>query len=222
MAKNSTSKPSSKRTRMFSIMTYVGEENIKEVLYNHSSSLRSFAYIYHDKDDTTPHHHLLIRTYDAWSSVQINRWFDPYKLKINENTFTEPAGDLQALEEYLTHGDLKSIQAGKHRYSLDEIVDGGLFADTEKKDSYDETYEIINAMLSGVPTKVLIRRYGKQLIYHYSQFIAVKEAIQQEEYYTYQQTLPEKERMPRGWHITPPNNFEEYDDMQVPLDELLK
>lgn len=192
-------KPSNKRTRQFSIMTYVGEKNIQKVLYDHSASIRSFAYIYHDRDETTNHHHLVIRTYDAWTSVQVNKWFDHFKLEINENTMTEPASDLMALKEYLIHADAESIKKGKFRYSEDDIIDGGLFVDIPKKDSYDETYEIINAMLQGAPTKQLVRRYGKQFIYHFSQFTAVKESIEQEEWREEQSRKLLKDRMPYGW-----------------------
>lgn len=122
---------------------------------------------------------------------------------------------MQALVEYLTHGDLASIEAGKHRYNVEEIVDGGLFDTVDKKDSYDNTYEIINEMLKGVPTKVLIRRYGKQLIYHYSQFIAVKEAIEREEYYQIacKGKNDHTDVIPYGWHVTPPNNFEDIENL---------
>lgn len=174
-------KPSTKRTRVFSIVTYVSKVDIQDVIYSHSRSLRSFAYILHDQDEAEPHFHLLLRTYDAWSSTQIAKWFDKYKLKDNNNTFVEPATDLHALQEYITHSDYKSIQEGKHQYSLDDVVDGGLFDMIEKKDAYDGTFEIVNAMLQGVPTRQLVRRYGKQLIYHYSQFCAIVEAINSED-----------------------------------------
>lgn len=182
MSPSNIEKPSKKRTRVFSIVTYITEKDIQNVLTSHSRSLRSFAYIRHDKDESEPHFHLLIRTYDAWTSTQISKWFDTFKLKDNTNTFVEPANDLYALQEYITHSDYQSIQEGKHRYNIEEVVDGGLFDMIEAKDSYDDTYEIINALLQGVPTKVLIRRYGKKLIYHYSQFMAVKEAIEREEW----------------------------------------
>lgn len=190
-------KPSTKRTRVFSIVTYVSKADIQDAIYTHSRSLRSYAYILHDKDEAAPHYHLLLRTYDAWSSTQIAKWFDKYKLKDNNNTFVEPATDLHALQEYITHSDYKSIQEGKHQYSLDDVVDGGLFDMIEKKDSYDGTFEIVNAMLQRVPTRQLVRRYGKQLIYHYSQFCAIVDAIRLEDDYdriyndpTYQKPVP--------------------------------
>ena len=174
-------KPSTKRTRVFSIITYVSEADIQDAIRTHTKSLRAFAYILHDRDEAEPHYHLLLRTYDAWSSTQITKWFDKYKLRDNNNTFVEPATDLHALQEYITHSDYQSIKEGKHQYSVEEVVDGGLFDMIEQKDSYDGTFEIVNAMLQGVPTRTLVRRYGKQLIYHYSQFCAIVEAINSED-----------------------------------------
>lgn len=222
MSPSNIEKPSKKRTRAFSIMTYIGEKNIQKVLYDHSKSIRSFAYIYHDKDETTAHHHLLIKTYDAWSSVQISKWFDIFKLEINENTLVQPASDLWALREYITHSDYQSIQEGKHRYNIEEVVDGGLFDMIEAKDSYDDTYEVINAMLQGVPTKVLIRRYGKKLIYHYSQFMAVKEAIEHEEYYERELQFPENERLPYGWRKSKVENLKPIPLNNIDIDEMFK
>ena len=37
------------------------------------------------------------------------------------------------------------------------------------------------AMQAGMNTRELVRRYGKKFLYHYSQFVAVNEAINQED-----------------------------------------
>lgn len=168
--------------RLHSLITYADEKDIQNVIFNHSSSIRSYAYIHHNRDKTEPHYHLVIRTYDAWTQTQLLKWFDNLKLSKNVNTFYEEGGDIGGLHTYLQHKDLKSIEAGKEQYELEEIKDFGLFAEYTEKDSYDGTYEIINAMLNGVPTRTLVRRYGKQLIYHYSQFVAVRDAITQEDH----------------------------------------
>lgn len=167
----------SKRTRVFSLITYIGEDNIKEVIQLHSRSIRAWAYIYHDKEESTPHWHLLIRTYDAWSTNQILKWFDKYKNEINENTLGQPATDMHALRDYITHSDYESRQKGKHLYDEKDIVDGGMFALVEKKDSFDETYAIINDLLLGTKTREMIRRYGKNYLYHIQQFDIAKERI---------------------------------------------
>ena len=168
--------------RLHSLITYAEEKDIQNVIFNHSSSIRSYAYIHHSRDITEPHFHLVIRTYDAWSQTQLLKWFDNLKITKNINTLYQQGGDIGGLKTYLQHKDLKSIQEGKEQYELEEIKDFGLFSEYTEKDSYDGTYEIINAMLQGVPTRTLVRRYGKQLIYHYSQFVAVKEAIEQEDH----------------------------------------
>lgn len=171
-----------KRTRTFSLMTYVGEENIKKVLQDHVRSIRAYAYILHDKDESVPHHHLLLKTYDAWTITQILKWFDKFKLEINENTLGEPASDLHALRDYITHSDYESIKAGKHRYDVSEIVDYNMFALVENKDSYDETYAILNDVLLGVNTRELVRRYGKNYLYHITCFDIAKERIIMDDY----------------------------------------
>lgn len=176
-------KNSNSAVRYHSFVTYASERDIQEVMHNHANSIRSFAYMYHDKDITDLHYHLLVRTYDAWTPRQINKWFDYIKLNKGVNTFCEPAGSIESLRTYIQHKDLESIEAGKATYELDQIKDFGLFAEYTEKDSCDNTYEIINAMLKGVNTRMLVRRYGKQLIYHYSQFLAVVDKIKDEEAY---------------------------------------
>lgn len=169
--------------RWHSLITYADESDIQGVIYKHSTSIRAYAYIHHNRDNTEPHYHLVIRTYDAWSPKQLLKWFDNLKITKNINTLYEPLGDVGAFKLYLQHKDIESIEAGKAQYDISEIKDFGLFSEYTEKDSYDGTFEIINAMLQGVPTRTLVRRYGKQLIYHYSQFLAVKEQIQEEDRY---------------------------------------
>ena len=174
-------KPSTAKTRYHSFMTYATLEQINKVIYNHQSSIVSYCYILHDKDPTDIHYHLVIRTYDAWSPAQINKWFAFVKLETDQNTFNEAVKDLASLEAYLTHSDADSVEKGKHQYDRSEIKDFGLLSTSTCHNSYDDTYEIMLAMQAGMGTRELVRRYGKKFLYHYSQFVAVREAIDSED-----------------------------------------
>lgn len=174
-------KPSTAKTRYHSFMTYATLEQINKVIYNHQSSIVSYCYICHDQDETIPHYHLVIRTYDAWSPAQINKWFAFVKMETEQNTFNEAVKDLDALEMYLTHSDAESVKHGKHPYDRALIKDFGLLSASTCHKSYDDTYEIMLAMQAGMNTRELVRRYGKKFLYHYSQYVAVNEAIVREE-----------------------------------------
>ena len=113
-----------KGSRLFSIVTYIDEPRLKKILASRAPFIRSFAYIYHDKDNSKPHRHLILDTYDIWTKQQIKEWFSHIK---DENTFVQQSTDIHALVEYITHTDDGSFQKGKLPYSTSEIVDGGLF-----------------------------------------------------------------------------------------------
>lgn len=182
MANPSKTFNSSKKTRAFSLITYCNKKQIVEVLGSHNSSIRAFAYIYHDQDETTPHYHVVFRTFDAWSIPQIEKWWKGFTDEKGQeiNTFVQQATDLHALKEYLTHSDAESRAAGKHLYNSSDIISVGLFDLVSKKDAVDDTLEIVDHMVYGASTRWLIRRYGKAFVYHFSQFCAVREAIESE------------------------------------------
>lgn len=211
--KSSTAKP-----RYHAFMTYATIEQINKVIYNHQSSIVSYAYICHDQDKTDIHHHLIVRTYDGWSSAQILKWFSFIKLETNQNTFVEELGDLKAFALYLTHKDAKSIEQGKHPYDKSLIRDFGLISNDVSHESYDDTYEIVLAMMGGMRTRDLVRRYGKKFIYHYSQFEAVKEAIMREDYYEDERKRPERERLPYGWRRNESYDAPDYACVKTPTD----
>lgn len=174
MGKNTSSK-----IRAFSCISYLTRKHIETILGQHNSSIRAYAYIFHGEDEAEPHFHLVFRTFDAWSIPSIEKWFKGYTDEDGEhiNTLVEKATDLHALYEYLTHSDAQSIEDGKYQYSKADIVDKGLFDLIPRKDAYDDAYEIIEHMLNGATNRWLVRRYGKQFVYHFSQFHAVKDAI---------------------------------------------
>lgn len=211
-------KPSTAKTRYHSFMTYATLEQINKVIFNHQSSIVSYCYICHDQDETTPHYHLVIRTYDAWSPAQINKWFAFVKMETEQNTFNEAVKDLDALETYLTHTDAESVKQGKHPYDRALIKDFGLLSTSTCHKSYDDTYEIMLAMQAGMNTRELVRRYGKKFLYHYSQFVAVNEAIVREDYYERERQRPEREQLPFGWPRYETYNAPEYACVKVPAD----
>ena len=174
-----------RKTRFFSLTTYASETQLRRVLEDHVRSLRAFCYILHDKDEAVPHYHILMRTHSTWSSAQLRRWFgrlvDSEKKPIN--TFCEPANDMNALVEYIMHADDKSIAEGKYQYSRANIKDYGLFDLSEKRDSYDDSYEIINQILAGKSYRELVRTYGRKFLYHWDKYADVAAEIRQDEGY---------------------------------------
>ena len=104
-----------KRSRLHSIVTYANKKQVENVISQHSSSIRAFCYILHDKDETASHIHLVMRTYSAWSESAICKWFKGLKDSKKEevNTFSEPVSDPTAIIAYLTHSDHESCKKGK-------------------------------------------------------------------------------------------------------------
>lgn len=174
-----------KQTRYFSGVTYATENQLKKVLKNHISSVRAFCYILHDKDEAEPHTHFIIRTHSTWYPSQVERWFSGLKDQKKQpvNTFCEPANDLSALDQYLTHSDDESISKGKHQYDRSEIRDFGLRDIIPKGNSYDSSYEVINDILSGVSFRKLIIKYGRDFVYHWQSYCDLAQEIRNQEGY---------------------------------------
>ena len=154
--------------RFHLIMTYASEKQIQDVVLAHQSSIRAWSYIYHDKDEAQPHYHVIFRTYSTWYNTAIEKWFKGLKDRSGEhiNTFCEKANDLVALEHYLTHDDFESRQKGKYQYPKSAIRDYGLWDIVPRKDSFDDSYDVINDIISGMTVRDLVRRYGRDYVYH--------------------------------------------------------
>ncbi len=179
------SQTQSRKTRFFSLMTYADEKQLQKVMMKHIKSIRAYCYILHDKDENEPHHHVVLRTHSTWSSFQLRKWFSGLtdKEKKPINTFCEPANDLVALKEYLTHSDDESRTKGKYQYSASDIRDYGIWDLIPKNDSYDSSYEIINKILVGTSYRELVRQYGRSFLYHWDKFADMAAEIRQEEGY---------------------------------------
>ena len=151
----------------------------------HINSIRAFAYIHHDKDETEPHYHIVIRTHSAWSAAMIENWFKGLTDKegVAINTYCQPVGNMNALEEYLTHSDIESQEKGKHRYKRTDIKDHGLWDIVPKTESKDSSYDIINDILCGMSIRQLVIRYGRDYVYHRTQYQDIVNEIRQDEGY---------------------------------------
>lgn len=171
------------KSRYFSLTTYATEKQIQKVIQSHISSLRAFCYIYHDKDEATPHLHILMRTHGTWTEKQIAKWFADLKDKEKQkiNTFCEIASDMEALKKYILHDTDEAREEGKHQYTMDDVKDFGYCDLAERKDSYDSSYEILEKVLLGVNPLTLVRTYGRDYLYHINQYNECVQMIQDRE-----------------------------------------
>ena len=143
------------------------------------------CYILHDKDEAEPHHHVLMRTHSAWTTAQICRWFSDLKDKEKKpvNTFCEIANDMDALKQYIIHADTKSREEGKYLYAEEDIKDFGLCDLAERKDSYDNSYEILMKVLAHANPRDLVRFYGRDFLYHLNAYYECADKIRELEGY---------------------------------------
>lgn len=93
-----------------SIVSYAELKDIRRILDN----AKHWAYIYHDKDTTSPHYHI-VATFQVWKSVkQVCEMVES-----DQNTFSEPVkAELSDVLAYFTH----KHNPEKFQYNESDIV----------------------------------------------------------------------------------------------------
>lgn len=168
---------SSGRTRRFSCITYLNENQLNVCLLAHSSQIRYFAYAYHDKDireDGTlkePHIHLILVTYNACSVSAIRRWFSGF---LDENgpitTTAQFCSDIFSMYDYLTHSTKECIALGKYLYDKSIIVTNdkdGYFQGSSESD-LDNITLACEMLLRGEKVHDVAKIFGRDFILHYN------------------------------------------------------
>lgn len=77
-------------------------------------TIKQWAYILHDKDDTRPHYHIYLNFQTSVDSKYVAEWF-----QIPENFISKVKGRKADVLLYLTHGN--DSQKNKHQYSPSEV-----------------------------------------------------------------------------------------------------
>ena len=104
-------------------------------------SIRDWAYILHDKDETREHYHLTVRLKDAYDSKYIAEWFG-----IAENFIGKVKGRWSDMLKYLTHANAPT----KHQYE-DSLVESNFnwIVARDKPSVKDRQEQIINSIVDG-------------------------------------------------------------------------
>lgn len=185
------------RSRKFSLISYLNEEQIQKCLLSHACQIRCYEYIYHDKDIfdefdekknpkhiagtlKEPHYHILLVTFHQCTVSAIRKWFKGYIDSNGEITTTaQVMSDVYALDEYITHDDKDSIARGKYRYPRSDVKCSDVNYFQARLDSdYDNSTLAVEMLLRGVPIRQVVKIFGKDFTYHYSQIKQVVNDIQ--------------------------------------------
>lgn len=170
--------------RAFWIRTYLPLEMISKFFEDNKRVVRSYAYCLHDKDETLegepvePHYHVIIRTYSQFSRARFYKLLVPFLWSYNrvdkvwerlENSGIdlEISSDFKACYRYLTHKD----NPEKYQYPDSDVFtndadDFGKHADK----SNDNSFQIVADILDGMREIDLLKRYGREYVYHREQY----------------------------------------------------
>lgn len=189
-----------KRTNELFLISYLPSTNIiNDILDKKLKNIKSYAFIYHDKDIyfndilddkneiihkkgdfKVPHFHIYLKLKSSRDSEEIKRWFMPKEL-IDENglpynCLSQKVKSSVACIEYLTHKN----EPEKYQYSENDIISYNIDSVLEN-DAIDNSIDIVEDMLSGFSTRELVKRYGRDFIYHYSSYSAIVAKIKYED-----------------------------------------
>ena len=129
--------------------------DIQETIKSHTT-IKKWAYILHDKDDTEPHYHIYLNFGNSGvDTKQVAEWFG-----LQESQVSKVKGRATDMLLYLTHGN--DSQKNKYQYSPTEVVA-----------NFDFETEIANARIVGDFTNY---SYAQQLEYVNSLPVSEKKA----------------------------------------------
>lgn len=185
------SNANSGRVRKFSLITYLPQIKFEVALLAHMNQIRSYAYIYHDKDvkeDGTPkepHLHLLLVTHNNCTVSAVKRWFKGTDEKGMEvNTLCEIPHDIFELYDYLTHSRPEDKALGKYQYDKSLLISND-YKFFEMAQGYDDDNILLacESLLNGANVRDLGKRYGRDFILHFPQIKNYVNAVQRFEKY---------------------------------------
>lgn len=178
------------RARSHFMRTYLTKEQLDLLLERNLSMINRYAYIFHDKDKSEdgklkePHFHVWLKFKDKRSYKNVEIMFTAYddNGKLINNHDELCVSDIVA-QRYLIHID----DSEKAQYDESDVVSYNLnytacLDSRYHKDAESNTcYQILNDMLDRVPTIELVRRYGKDFLYHINSYNIAFERIRNED-----------------------------------------
>lgn len=156
-------------------ITYAPLDVIKRSLQMHATSIRAYAYIYHDRftdaeladaknGHKEPHYHIIIRLYRSFTLSSIKRWFacvDDNGVLIN--THVVPCSDVGAYYDYLIH----KYDPDKYQYNLSDVTCSNPLDFTEDQSvNQDNLTDALDDILRGVSAYTIAKKYGRDFIVH--------------------------------------------------------
>lgn len=190
-----------KKQREFSLVSYLPTHlEVQQVLNEKEQQILSYAYILHDKDiylkdeydkETNelkhargelkePHFHIYLRLQTDRLPNEICRWFVQKDITGNSvaNCFSKTVQNRVSVLKYLTH----KTKGAENKYQYDDrevtvFNCDNIFEDMPK----DESFDVINDIIDGMSTRELVKRYGRDYIYHWQQYRDIAQHIQFEE-----------------------------------------
>lgn len=168
--------PKARRSRSFSLVTYLDVSQVQDVLLKHDKQIKAYAFIEHDRDDDEngeikPRHiHILLRLIQGRTVGDICNWFSGYfdNKGVGINTLGQEMHDISNSYLYLTHSTSQALEQGKYQYSPNDIYTN----DREyfEKASYNDEDNItlaVSELLEGKLLKEVALKYGRDFILHY-------------------------------------------------------
>lgn len=179
------------RDRKFSLVSYIPPERIKSFL-ERSEWVQHWAMCTHNRDVLSDgsiketHTHIVLYTYNAHTSSAMRKIFNRYATSIvqndeePQNTLVQVASDMVSAYRYLIHAD----DPRKVQYELHERIadDYSYWSSLEQSSGYNDVLansgkKMLDDLLAGTSSYEMVRRYGKEYIYHAKQYREMVETI---------------------------------------------
>lgn len=175
-------------------------EDVQKVLDNKAKQIVSYAYIMHDKDFYTddvidkdtgdvlhvkgelkpPHIHIYLRLVNNRDVGEIRRWFessDENGQKIN--CLSRVVRDRVSCINYLIHNTKASKD--KYQYPVEDVVSYNV-EHIDDDMPVDSTFYIVEDMLKGIPKMELLKKYGRDFLYHYQNYVQFVKDLNSEQW----------------------------------------
>lgn len=155
------------------LITYLNEVEILDILTEKQAQIKRAVYIKHDKDENEIHYHIVLQLVRSRDIDVVRRWFyiDERNTLAKKNTFSNAS-----VIDYFLHRNKASVDDGKHSYNEEDLLFFNCSLDDFVK-KLDNSFEILQLLLSGTSYFEIARLYGKDFIYHISQYKQLVELI---------------------------------------------